>query len=90
MRQYIIRREEWMAAMALLNGKVIVVGEGVNAEVDFQRDASLSFALASGDKWNADTSKPLDNLVDWKQLISKLSAGCPPWPWSARTWKRPC
>jgi hypothetical protein len=40
------RRMEWMAAEALLDGKATIVGKGFNSLVDFNRDLSLTAALA--------------------------------------------
>lgn len=77
LRKTIVRREEWMAAQGLLTGKVVVIGEGVNDEVDFGMAASHKIVLAGEDKWDADTSNPISDLVDWKQLIARDSGWTP-------------
>lgn len=77
MRKYIVRREEWMVRCALLDAKVRVIGEGVDATIDFLRDPSHTFALTLGDKWTADTSDPLGNIRDWKLLIAQDSGLVP-------------
>lgn len=44
----ITRREEWMAAQALFNGKIIMVGKGVNKEINFDFDNTL----VAGEAWS--------------------------------------
>lgn len=70
----ITRREEWMASQLLQTGKVAVVGDGVNAEIDFSMDASHIVTLLGGDLWSATTtSTPLEDLRAWRRLILKDS-----------------
>jgi len=69
-RNKIIRRLEWMAAQALLTGKVIVSGEDYpEVEVDFQRTAGNTVTLTGTDVWtdtaNAD---PLAQFEAWNEL----------------------
>src|SRR5690606_7821376 len=73
-RADIIRRKEWMAAMALRNGKVVVVGEDYpETEVDFGRDAALSVTLTSTDRWGETGIKVLDDIEDWAALVQLKS-----------------
>lgn len=58
-----IRREEWMASRAMLTGKIPVIGEGVNYEIDF--GFTNKEALAGPDLWSADTGDPLDDIDRW-------------------------
>ena len=52
--QMIDRRLEWLAASILQTGSVTISGEGYPPQfVNFQRDASLTVALAAGAKWTA-------------------------------------
>ena len=68
----ITRREEWMCAGALLTGKVTVVGDGVNDELDFYADAAHFPVLLTTARWSqASTAVPLTNLKTWKRLIAK-------------------
>ena len=68
------RREEWMVAQALATGKIPVVGEGINQEIDFGF-TNKSGALAAKSKWNyvaGDyTGDPIKNLKTWKRLLAK-------------------
>lgn len=51
LRTRIDRRIEWMCAKALFEGKVVVVGEGVNAEIDFGRSAANDITLSGAQRW---------------------------------------
>lgn len=73
LRESIIRREEWMASQALTTGKVVVVGEGVNAEVDFGMDASHLVTLSGTDLWTDAAGDPLKNLRTWKRMCAQDS-----------------
>lgn len=72
----ITRREEWMAASALGTGKVIVKGDGVDMEVDFQLDPSHNITTLSK-KWGATGADPIGNLRTWARLIAKDSGRRP-------------
>ncbi|WP_042688466.1 major capsid protein, partial [Candidatus Glomeribacter gigasporarum] len=70
------RRLEWMAAQALLYGKVSIAGEGFETvEVDFRRDQELTLVLPDKEKWNAakPTKTPAEHLEEWQQWILKKS-----------------
>lgn len=79
------RRLEWMAAQALANGTVTISGEGFpTVLVDFGRDASLTVALSSGNKWTQanigtdaapGTVSPVADLDAWAVSILKSSGG---------------
>jgi hypothetical protein len=75
--EMINRRIAWMAAQALNTGKVLCVGEGVAAEVDFGMAESHKITLSAADKWTADTSDPIGCLVDWKELLGRDSGLVP-------------
>jgi len=75
--QMIIRREEWMAAQALNTGKITVVGEGVDAEIDFLMAASHKITLTGVALWTDPASTPLANLRAWKQAVAKDSGLVP-------------
>jgi len=65
-RKKIFRRLEWMAAQALLLGKVTVSGEDYpEVEVDFQRDAGNTIQLAGLNVWTDANAKPLDQMESW-------------------------
>ncbi|MDR1703598.1 MAG: major capsid protein [Clostridiales bacterium] len=57
----ITRREEWMAAMALFNGEIPVVGEGVDDVISFEFDNQI--VVDAGKVWSDYVnSRPLDDL----------------------------
>lgn len=61
------RREEWMAAQAIVNGSIPVVGEGVNAVIDFGLTNKVK--LTSTKQWGKEGAKPLDDLEDWTDKV---------------------
>lgn len=61
------RREEWMAAQAIITGKIPIVGVGVNELVDFGFTNKITLTGAA--KWDAATSTKLDNLGDWVDRV---------------------
>jgi hypothetical protein len=70
MDEMILRREEWMAIQALQTGKIPVVGEGVDDEIDFSMAANHLVTLSGGSLWSAtSTATPIENLEDWAERI---------------------
>jgi hypothetical protein len=73
------RRLEWMAAQVLLNGSVVIKGEGFPAvTVDFGRDSSLTVSLTGTTKWTAanvaaGNATPCLNIEDWQRRVLKKS-----------------
>lgn len=68
------RREELMAAQAMLTGSVTVAGDDYpTTVVDFGRDAALTVALGGGVKWSDSGIDVLDNLEDWAGVIQTKS-----------------
>jgi len=68
------RRMEWMAAQALLTGKVVVEGEKYpEVEVDFGRHSDLTAVLSSTARWNDSAPDPVGDLEDWGELIAEKS-----------------
>lgn len=76
MNDEITRREEWMAAAALTTGKVLVKGDGVDAEVDFGMDASHKIATLTK-AWTDQTANPLADIRQWARLVGKNSGRRP-------------
>ncbi|WP_421792761.1 major capsid protein [Hyphobacterium sp.] len=73
-RSSILRRKEWMAANALLNGQVTVEGEDYPAvTVDFGRDAALTVTLGGGSQWGDAGVEPLTQLENWSGLTQRKS-----------------
>jgi len=73
--EMIVRREEWMAGQALTTGKIAIIGESINAEIDFGMDATHKPVAAIA--WNQATSDPIRNLRDWSLLVAKDSGLLP-------------
>lgn len=72
--EIITRREEWMAAQLLQTGKVSIVGDGVDDEIDFAMDSSHIVTLGGTDIWSDTTyATPLADLRTWRRLILKDS-----------------
>lgn len=65
---------EWMAAKAIIDGKVTIEGENYpKVTVDFRRDASLTILLAGAAKWDQGTSNPLADIKDARVLANSKS-----------------
>ena len=72
-RQRIVidNRIEWMAAKAIIDGKVTVVGEDYPAvTVDFRRDAALTITLTGGALWSAGTATPAADIMTARRAIN--------------------
>ncbi len=72
----ITRREEWMAASALGTGKVVIVGDGVDMEVNFQMADTHKITTLT-DKWGTTNADPIGNLRSWARLVAKDSGRRP-------------
>lgn len=66
---------EWLAARAIINGKVTIEGENYpKVTVDFRRDASLTVILTGTAKWDAPAScDPLGDLKSARAAANSLS-----------------
>lgn len=66
LRQHSVRHrntQEWMAAKAIVDGKVTIKGEDYpETLVDFRRNSSLTYTLTSTAKWDNAAATPLANL----------------------------
>lgn len=69
-RKRIMRRLEWMAAQAMLTGKVVVSGEDYKTvEVDFGRAAGNTITLAGLNVWtDTANAKPLEQIESWNAI----------------------
>lgn len=67
----ITRREEWMAAQILFTGKVDIIGEDVNATLDF--DFTNKETLSGTNLWSAAESDPIADLKRWRLEVIKKS-----------------
>lgn len=64
----------WLAARALIDGKVTIKGEDYpEVLVDFRRDASLTTVLTGAAKWDQSTADPLGDLRDSRINANEIS-----------------
>lgn len=76
MDEEITRREEWMAAQILFTGKVDIIGEGVDQQLDF--DFTNKETLSGTDLWsNHSGSDPIADLKKWRLQVIKKSGSSP-------------
>jgi hypothetical protein len=62
----IYRRWEWMAARSIIDGKVVIEGEGYpSQEVDFGRNPNHDIVLGAGNRWGEAGVSIIDSLQDW-------------------------
>lgn len=71
------RAEELQAAQAIVNAKVIIKGEDVDAEIDLQRDAALTFTVAGADLWTAGTADIHAQMRQYARLVFSKSGFTP-------------
>ncbi|MBS1067257.1 major capsid protein [Gluconobacter cerinus] len=73
------RRCEWMAASALVNGTIIVVGEGYPDPIliDFNRDPALTVALSGAAQWGQTGVYPSDYITAWAAIVLQKSGAAP-------------
>lgn len=70
LREQIVRREELMCAQTILTGKIPIIGDGVNEEIDFFFTNKETISEAKK-KWTADTSDPIADLKRWHETVQK-------------------
>lgn len=66
----ITRREEWMSAQALFTGKIPIIGEGVDEEIDFGFTNKEKISTANK-KWNVETADPISDIREWRIKVQK-------------------
>lgn len=71
LKEQIARREEWMCAQAIFTGKIPIIGEGVNEEIDFDFTNKTDYSNDSQKKWTASTSKKIQDLKTWRKEVQK-------------------
>lgn len=76
MNDSITRREEWMAAKALVTGQVPVKGEGVDFVVDYGMESSHKIASLTN-KWTEPEGDPLADIRGWHRQVTKASGRRP-------------
>lgn len=73
-RRALQRLFNWMAAMAVIHGKVTITGEDYPTQVvDFGRDPGLTKILAGTTRWGEADAAPLDDIKALRTLAFKKS-----------------
>lgn len=75
MDEEITRREEWMIAQILTTGKVDIIGEGVDQQLDF--DFTNKVILSGTDTWGNADSNPYEDLMKWRLKVLQASGVTP-------------
>lgn len=73
--EYITRREEWMCREVLFNGKVLMKGEGVEQEVNYQ--FTNKETLSGESLWSEATSNPIADLKRWRLKVVQKTGKAP-------------
>lgn len=69
-KKMLSRRFELMAAEAIIYGTQTIIGDGVNATVNFQRNSALTIALSGDAKWDATANTNRGQQIeDWDALL---------------------
>lgn len=79
-RETIDRREEWMAAKAIIDGKVLLEAEDFPTTlVDYQRESSHTVTLTGAQAWNAPgyAGSRMDDLQQWIDRVRRAKFGGP-------------
>lgn len=62
-RAYLMNRNEWLAARAVIDGSVTISGEDYPAvTIDFRRDGTLSYNLTGSARWSQSGGTPLADI----------------------------
>ncbi len=73
-KKQIENRWEWMAARAVIDGKVTVTGEDYpTVTVDFGRDPSLTGTMLTTTRWGLLSADPLADLELYRARVQRLS-----------------
>ena len=77
-RETIDRREEWMAARALIDGKLTLSGVDYPTRVvDFGRAANHTVVLGVGARWGDAGVKPMTDIQTWIDRVRRADFGGP-------------
>lgn len=77
LRELITRRMEWMAAQLLETGTVVIKGDGIDDEIDFQMKATHLPVLSGTALWTNAASDPIKDLEDWAEMVGQDSGVYP-------------
>lgn len=77
-RETIDRREEWMAAQAIITGKLSMSGPDYPTRVvDFGRDASHTVVLGAGSRWGDSGVDAMGDIQTWIDRVRRATFGGP-------------
>lgn len=77
-RESIERRWEWLAARAIIDGKVTLVDDAYPERVvDFQRNAANTISLSGTSVWGGSAGDIIGNLEAWRTQMRKQPFGGP-------------
>lgn len=77
-RDSIERREEWMTARAVIDGKVTLEGPDYPTRVvDFQRDPSHTVTLGIGETWDDPDHDIMGDIQTWVNRVRRAKFGGP-------------
>lgn len=65
--EMITRREEWMIAQAIFTGKIPIVGDGVDDEIDFNFTHIES--LTGAKRWSSKDANIFGDLKRWRKIV---------------------
>lgn len=78
-RRAIERRWEWLAAKAVLDGKVTLSGDDYpTVTVDFERDAGHTITLGAGSRWGDAGVSIVEDVETWAQTMRDARFGGAP------------
>lgn len=73
-REAIRRRENWMAAQAIIHGSVTITGEDYPTQVvNFRRDAGLTYVPTGTARWGEADADPLGDIARLRKLAFQKS-----------------
>ena len=77
-REAIDRREEWLAAQAVITGKLTLSGPDYPTRlVDFGRDSTHTVTLGAGARWGDAGVKPMTDIQTWIDRVRRAQFGGP-------------
>lgn len=72
LRDSIIRREEWMCAQVMLNGKIFVFGKGVADVIEFGFTNKVDISKDTKKKWKGGSAQTkYDDLKEWHERVQE-------------------
>lgn len=70
LREMITRREELMCAQTIFTGKIPIIGDGLNEEIDFEFTNKETITTAAK-KWNGESAAPMADIKRWHKKVQQ-------------------